>query len=61
MFCPQAADVELSESFLSGSTCGRNLVHASEAGDQASNLFLTCLGTARILCLPASTASQVVL
>lgn len=33
----QAADAELSESFLFGSTHGRNLVHASETGDQASN------------------------
>lgn len=57
----QAADAELSESFLFGSTHGRNLVHASETGDQASNLFLTCLDTALILCLPASTASQVAL
>ena len=58
---PQAADAKLSESFLFGSTRGRNLVHASETGDQASNLFRPCLDTAWILCLPASTASQVAL
>ena len=39
----------------------RKSIQASEAGQQASDLLLICLDTARILCLLASTASQVTL
>ena len=38
-----------------------SLVQASEAGEQASDQVLTCLDTAWMPCLPASTASQAAL
>ena len=37
------------------------LFKASEAGQQVSDLFLSCLDTAWIPCLPASTTGQAVL
>ena len=50
-----------SASTILGLTSRESKMEASEAGEQASDLLLTCLDTAWIPCLPGITASQAAL